>query len=114
MRSMVAVVLPGGPLAHGGSQRRGIELPGRSLGAGARRVELGELELQAARLLAGARRRAPVPGAVGVELPGALVVGEGALERVQQLGAQLVGDSIGTASSTRWSRLRGIRSAEAM
>ena len=61
----------------------------------------------------------PGPGAsrcqrpVTVEFPGALVVGEGALERVEQLGPQS-SVSTGTASSTRWSRLRGIRSAEAM
>ena len=55
-------------------------------------------------------RRVP---AVLAELPGECVVGEAALERVLELGAQL-GSSTGASSSTRVSRLRGIRSAEPM
>ena len=47
-----------------------------------------------------------------VERHRVLVVGEGTLERVHHLRAAARRASTGAASSTRWSRLRGIRSAE--
>src|SRR2546422_11160236 len=54
----------------------------------ASRVVLGELELHAARSLAG-ERLAPGPRALAAQLPRVLVVGKRALERVEQLGLQL-------------------------
>ena len=50
--------------------------------------------------------------AVGTELPPEGVVGQAALERVLELRAQRPGPSTGASSSTRVSRLRGMRSGE--
>ena len=54
----------------------------------ARGVQLGQLELHVAGTFA-RQRRAAGPAAVSVQLPGALVVGEGAFERVEQLLPQV-------------------------
>src|SRR6202035_4168531 len=68
-------------------RRGGLPLTRRALGAGARRIQLRQLELEVAWAFAGFDR-APVPLAVAVQIPRALVVGEGAFQRVEQLGAQ--------------------------
>src|SRR5215831_14585717 len=83
-----------------------VALGGARLG-GAPGVQLHQLDLHVALALARRRRAAP-PDVVRTELPRALVVGEGPFQSVHQLLLSS-GVQTGAASSTRWSRLRGIR-----
>src|ERR1700733_6162946 len=76
--------------ADAGAQRTGLALAGGPLSGGACRVELSQLQLQVATLFA-RPRLAAVPGSLAVQVPRALVVGEGAFERVEQLCAQALG-----------------------
>src|ERR1700722_2493542 len=79
--------------ADAGAQRTGLALAGGPLSGGACRVELSQLQLQGATLWVGGIRirLAAVPGSLAVQVPRALVVGEGAFERVEQLCAQALG-----------------------
>src|ERR1700677_1781846 len=75
--------------AGGAAQHVARALVGGPLCAGARGIQLGELRLQVARLLVG-RGCASVPDTLAVEVPGALVIGKGAFECVEQLALEIL------------------------
>ena len=82
--------------------------------AAPRRASRGARAAPPARCAAVAVHGPPRPDAVGAELPGVGVVGEAALERRRAARLAASASSTGVTSSTRLSRLRGIRSAEPM